>query len=230
MKSTKLILAAGIAVASLAGMARADLLLSGTTAGFFQPTANPNTVITNSGDGSFASFRTGVPVDGSFKSGVVFTGHDFTNVGSGDTFSLGMLTYYNGITKIGTSSASALLDFSLNLTDPSTGLVNLTTITFGVDATINTPPNLVPDVFTASFTQPADVMIGDQRVRFHINGLPTSTDLAENHSIDLGSVTVTYLSPVPEPAVYGLTGAAGLLALAAYRRRAKSRSLRPIAA
>lgn len=229
MKSTKLIFAAGIAVASLAGMARADLLLSGTTAGFFQPSANPNTVITNSGDGSFASFRTGVPVDGSFKSGVVFTGQDFTHIGDGDTFSLGMLTYYNGITKIGTSSGSALLDFSLNLTDPSTGLVNLTTITFGVDATINTPPNLVPDVFTASFTQPADVMIGDQWVRFRINGLPTSTDLAENHMIDLGSVTVTYLSPVPEPAVYGLTGAAGLLALAAYRR-AKSRSPRPIAA
>jgi len=186
-------------------------------------------VITNADDGSFASFRTGVPVGDSFKSGVVFNGRDFANIGDGDTFSLGMLTYYNGITKIGTSSANALLDFSLNLTDPSVGVVHLTTINFGVDATVNTPPNLVPDVFTASFTQPADVKIGDQLVRFRINGLPASTQLAEDHWADLASVTVTYLSPVPEPAVYGLTAAGGLLMLAAYRRKIASRSARPLA-
>ena len=211
--------------AAVAGVAHAELLLSGNTGGFFQASPNPNTVITNSPDGMAASFRTGVPVDGSFKSGVNFNGHDFLGIGSGDTFSLGLLTYYNGITRIGTSSGSALLDFYLNLDDPALGSVHLTTITFGVDATINTPPNLIPDAFTASFTQPPDVLIGDQWVRFRINGLPASTELPEDTWTDLASVTVTYLNPVPEPATYGLCGALGLIALAGYRRLRGQRAL-----
>jgi hypothetical protein len=117
-----------------------------------------------------------------------------------------------------------LLDFSLNLDDPAVGQVHLTTFTFGVDATVNTPPNLIPDVFTASFTQPPDVLIGDQWVRFRINGLPASTELSEDHWIDLASVTVTYLNPVPEPATYGLCGALALIGVAGYRRLRRQRA------
>jgi hypothetical protein len=216
--SRHLIASTTLFFASMTGTALADLRLTGTTGGFFQPSSNPNTTISNSPDGMTASFRTGVPVSGSFQSGVKFNGHEFSDVGSGDTFSLGMLTYYNGITQIGTSSGNALLDFYLNLDDPTVGLVHLTTIDFGIDATINTPPNLIPDAFTASFTQPPDVLINDQLVRFRINGLPTKTNLPENEWINLGSVTVTYLSPVPEPAAYGLVAALGLIGLIGYRR------------
>jgi PEP-CTERM motif-containing protein len=207
-----------VALAFTAGIARADLLLSGSTAGSFQASPNPNTVISNSPDGMFASFRTGVPVGSSFKSGVQFNGSDFMNIASGDTFSLGLLTYFNGITQIGTSSGTAMLDFSLNLSDPAVGLVHLTTVTFGIDATVNTPPNLIPDAFTASFTQPPAVLIGDQWVKFTINGLPTTTELGEDMRVDLGSVTVSFLNPVPEPATYGLLGGLGLMGLVAYRR------------
>lgn len=216
--SRHLVASTALVFATMTGTAFADLRLTGTTGGFFQASPNPNTTITNSPDGMSASFRTGVPVSGSFQSGVKFNGHDFSDIGSGDTFSLGMLTYYNGITRIGTSSGNALLDFYLNLDDPAVGLVHLTTIDFGIDATVNTPPNLIPDAFTASFTQPPDVLINDQLVRFRINSLPTTTKLSENNWIDLASVTVTYLSPVPEPAAYGLVAAMGLIGLIGYRR------------
>ena len=219
MKLTRIVIASTtVGFAAAAGVAHAEPLLSGNTGGSFQASSNPYTVITNSADGMAASFRTGVPVGGSFKSGVNFNGHDFTGIGNGDTFSLGLLTYFNGITRIGTSSGSALLDFYLDLDDPAVGEVHLTTITFGVDATINTPPNLIPDAFTASFTQPPDMLIGNQWVRFRINGLPASTELPEDKWADLASVTVSYLSPVPEPATYGVCGALGLIVLAGYRR------------
>src|SRR5438105_4134807 len=82
-------------------------------------------------------------------------GSDFTGITSGDTFALGGIAYYNGITRIGTSSANALFDFYINLDSPTVSTLWLTTIKFGIDATINSPGSLIPDTFTASFTQPA---------------------------------------------------------------------------
>ena len=208
-------LATGLALAASAAHA---LTLSGSTAGFFQGTSSGSTIITNTPDGSFASFRTGVPVGQSFKSGVEFTAVDFTNIQSGDTFALGSLVYYNGVTKIGTSSAEALFDFYINLTSPTVSSLLLTTVKFGIDATVNPKGNLKPDVFTASFTQPPPVLIDGTWVKFTINDLPDSTPVRENHFVKLADVTVTFLSPVPEPATYGLMGAIGLMGLAGYRR------------
>jgi len=193
------------------------LTLSGSTAGFFEGTSSGNTTITNT-DGSFASFRTGLPVDGSFKSGVTFTGKDFTGITSGDTFALGGIAYYNGITTRGTSSAEALFDFYINLDSPTVSTLWLTTVKFGIDATINTPGNLAPDLFTATFTQPAPVLIDGTWVKFTINDLPAATAVKEGSIVTLADVTVTFLNPVPEPATYGLMGALSLMGLAGYRR------------
>lgn len=209
------------------------LTLSGSTAGFFEGVSSGNTTITNTVDGSFASFRTGKPVPNSFKSGVVFNGSDFTGISSGDTFALGVIKYYNGVTKIGTSSADALFDFYISLDNPAMSPILLTTVTFGIDATINDSHNKNPDSFTASFTQPAPVWIDGTWVKFTINDLPASTKVKENSIVQLADVTVTFLTPVPEPATYGLMGALGLIGLAGYRRfRAQrgSSAMAPMAA
>ena len=217
----RLIVGSAIGLALAAGAAQA-LTLSGSTAGYFEGVSSGNTTITNVPNGSFASFRTGLPVNGSFKSGVVFNAESFSSINSGDTFALGLVTYYNGITRIGTSSANALFDFYINLDSPTVSSILLTTVNFGIDATINTPQNTNPDVFTASFTQPAPVLIDGQWVKFTINDLPDSTMVKENTFVKLADVTVTFLnqpmSPVPEPATYGIMGALGLIGLAGYRR------------
>ncbi len=219
-----LTIGSALALALLIGpAAHAGLVLSGSTTGAFEGSSGGFTEINNAADGSFASFRTGVPVDGSFKSGVVFNGQTFSNVHSGDTFALGMITYYNGITKIHTSSATADLDFALNLTDPALGNIDLTTIHFGIDATINSG-SLKPDLYTASFTNPAPVLIGDTWVKFSLNDLPSATQVNENTWVQLANVTVTYLSPIPEPSTYGLMGAAALCGVAALRRFRGKRS------
>lgn len=215
----RLIVGSAIGLALAASVAQA-LTLSGSTAGKFDGVSSAHTTIMNVPDGSFASFRTGTPVNGSFKSGVVFNAASFTNLTSGDTFGLGVITYYNGITRIGTSSADALFDFYINLNSPTVGSFLLTTVDFGIDATVNTPQNTNPDVFTASFTQPAPILIDGQWVKFTINDLPATSSVKENTFVKLAEVTVTFLnmSPVPEPATYGLMGALGLMGLVGYRR------------
>lgn len=227
MKNKLSILSAAVlGLMCLAGAARAELVLSGSTAGYFQGSSSGSTVVNNAWDGSTASYRTGVPVNGSFKSGVEYLAASFNNVHSGDSFDFGFITYYNGRTQVGTSSSTAMFDFYLDLSDPDWAPFKLTTITFGIDATVNTLPMLQPDVFTASFTQPAPVLIGDQWVKFTINDLPATVSVTEDTWLSVANVTVTYFSPVPEPATFGIFGAVSLLGLAAYRRhRAKKTGL-----
>lgn len=211
----------GLVLVLTATTTRAGFLLSGDTAGFFQPVASPNATIANAADGSHASFRTGVPVGNSFKSGVKFNTHEFENIGNGDTFSFGLLTYYNGISRLGTSSGTSRFNLYLNFDDPALGKVHLTTITFGINATVNSSAQASPDAFTASFLQPSPLWLGDEWVKFTINGLSKSTLVAENTCADLASITVTVL--IPETSTYAaILGVAIMGFTAVYRRRVVS--------
>jgi len=216
----KLITGSILGLTLFGSVASAALVLSGTTAGAFQGVSSGNTTINNAPDELSASFLTGVPVSGSAKSEIQFVGQSFTNISDGDVFGLGMISYFNGITRIGTSSANALFDFKIKLDDPVVSAFTLTTINFGIDATVNTPENLVPDQFTATFSQPAPVLIDGTWVTFSIADLPGFSLVAENTWVTLAEVTVHFneMTPAPEPGTYGLIGAVGLLGLAGYRR------------
>jgi hypothetical protein len=208
-------LAAAFAAATTS--TKADLILTGNLIGIFQSSANPHTTIFNSAEGD-ASFRTGTPVLNSFQSGIDFRSEAFTDVASGAALSLGMFTYYNGITKIGTSSSSAVLDLYLELTGSELSWVHLTSMTFGIDATTNTSGNLVADSYTVSFTQPSEMWIGGEWTKFLIGGLPSTTSLAENTWSKVGSLTFTTgpATSVSEDGVSGLFLALGLVALIVY--------------
>ena len=215
----KLIVGSVLGLALCGNLATAALVLSGNTAGAFEGVSSGFDVITNSPDGLNASFRTGSPVN-SFQSGISFSGQSFSGLSDGQVFGLGMVTYFNGITRRNTSSADALFDFKLHLDNPVVDTFKLTTIKFGIDATPNTAGQLKPDQFTASFTQPAPVLIDGTWVTFKISGLPDFTLVPEDTMVKLADVTVHFhsMSPVPEPATYGLIGALGLLGLVGYRR------------
>lgn len=195
---------------------RAGPMLAGDVMGFFQPASGSGTTVVNS-DGD-ASFRTGSALNGSFRSGLEFHGDSFAGLIPGEALSLGLLTYYNGITRIGTSSADALLDLFLAFDDPAIGWVQLTTIRFGIDATANSGGSLVPDMFTATFLQPELVWIGGGWANFTISGLPASVQLAENTSTTLGKLTVTYF-PVPEGGTTILLLGIATLCFGAWGRR-----------
>jgi hypothetical protein len=184
----------------------------------------------NSADGD-ASFHTGKAVSNSFQSGVNFNSATFSNLSVGDELSLGMLTYYNGITTIGTSSGNAVLDLYLQLTDPESSRILLTAMTFGIDATTNTWGNLIPDNYTVSFTQPSEAWIGGEWIKFSITGFPPVTSLAENTWENIGSLTFTSTAgttmPVPEGGVTGLFLAMGLVTIMGCQRSLHRAATRP---
>ena len=180
-----------IAVAcTFVGKVRADLFLAGDLVGIFSGSGGGNVDIANFSDGN-ASFRTGTATDNSFRSGVTFTGGAFTGVTEGETVSLGSLSYYNGITKIGTSSHGAVLDLYLRLTDPLASWIHLSTLNFVIDATLNARGNEVPDNFLADYTSAGSAWIGGEKVEFSIGGLPAMTSVAENSKVDLGNLTLS---------------------------------------
>lgn len=183
---------------SLAGEVRANLFLSGDVVGIFHSDGGPNPDISRSADGA-ASFRTGIAAENSFKSGVTFIGGAFDGVGEGDTVSLGDLNYYNGITRAGTSSHSAVLDLYLRLADPSANWIHLTTLNFTIDATLNAKGREVPDNFLVKYNVLESAQVGGEWLEFGITGLPAATAVAENSKADPGNLMMTVKSGVPVP-------------------------------
>ena len=196
------------------------LLLSGDTVGVFRPVTGSSAAAANSPDRWGSSFRIGVPMNHSFQSGVSFNGHDFVDLQDGDLFSPGLITYYNGINRLGTSSGNALLDLFWQPRGTA-DLIPLTTINFGIDATANSRGTPVPDTFRSSFIQPEPVRLGDQWVRFTVTGLPDLFQLAENSTVDLGGLTVAF---IPEPQTNAmLLGLATLCFVLTVSKSARSR-------
>lgn len=221
--------AAALGLALTCSLAHAQLLLSGYTTGSFVDLSEPNTTVANAGDGSWATFHTGIAASGSTQSKIEFANTTFTDVGSGEPIQVGLFEITNGMTLIGSGAPTAKFNLGLELTSPVMQSVALTQITFHVDHTPNLP-GAIPDTFSASFTQPTAVKIGDYLVQFHVNFDPAEFQVAENTMVQRGDVTVTF-TPVPEPATYAAWGAAVLVGLVGYRRlRARSASSLPAAA
>ena len=212
-------------------VANAQLLLSGHTTGSFDDLLEANTTVTNSGDGSWAKFHTGIPVMGSTQSKIDFTNVDFSNVGSGEPIQVGLFNITNGMTQIGSGAPTARFNVGLVLTSPEWQTVAISTINFHIDHTVNLPNSAIPDVFAVSFQQPAPMMIQDFLVQFHVNVEPLVFQIAENATIQKGDITVTF-TPVPEPSTYAAWGAALLVGFVAYRRvrSGQANSALPVAA
>jgi hypothetical protein len=198
-------------------VANAQLLLSGHTTGSFDDLAEANTTVTNSADGSWATFRTGVPASGSTQSSIEFTNVAFNNVGSGEPIQVGLFEITNGMTNIGSGAPTARFNVGLQLTSPEWMEVAIATINFHIDHTPNLPNTGIPDTFAVSFEQPAALLIQDFLVQFHVNVDPLEFQIAENATITKGDITVSF-TPVPEPSTYAAWGAALLVGFVAFRR------------
>lgn len=212
----RLVFAAALALALTCSMAHAQLLLSGHTTGSFVDLGEPNTTVSNAGDGSWATFATGVPVEGSVQSQIEFANDTFTNVASGQPIQVGLFSITNGMTEIGSGAQTAAFNLGLQLTSPSMQAVALTQIMFHIDHTPNLP-GAIPDTFAVSFDQPGAMTIGNYLVQFNVNFDPMEFLVAENSTVQRGDVTVTF-TPVPEPSTYAAWGAALLVGFVAVRR------------
>ena len=206
-------------------VANAQLLLSGHTTGSFDDLAEANTTVTNSADGSWAKFATGIPVMGSTQSKIEFTNVAFNDVGSGEPIQVGLFTITNGMTAIGSGAPIARFNVGLELTSPVWQTVAISTINFHIDHTINPPEGGgVPDTFAVSFDQPSPLKIQNTLVQFHVNVSPLEFQVAENATIQKGDITVSF-TPVPEPATYAAWGAALLVCFVSYRRNRGDQAL-----
>ena len=194
----------------------AQLLLSGQTTGSFDDLSEANTTVANGPNGSWATFRTGIPLSGSFQSAIEFTSATFSNVASGEPIQVGLFSITNGITAVGTGAHTARFNLGLQLTAPAWQTVAISTLTFEIDHTPN-GPGAIPDTFSVSFNQPPPVKVKNTLVQFHVNVAPADFQVAENATVQKGDVTVSF-TPVPEPATYAAWGAALLVGFVAYRR------------
>src|SRR5690606_19856247 len=127
-------------------VAHAQLQISGNVYGSFDDLGQPNTTVTNSADGSYALFASGIPYTAAdTQSMIEFNGQSFTYIGEAWVAS-DLFTITNGVTLLGSTAPTAAFNLSIEITDPSSGMHSLSTLVFGIDATPNTN-GFNPDVF-----------------------------------------------------------------------------------
>ena len=161
--------ALALGLALTCSVANAQLLLSGHTTGSFDDLAEANTTVTNSPDGSWATFETGIPVMGSTTSKIEFTNVAFNNVGSGEPIQVGLFNITNGMTEIGSGAPIARFNVGLQLTSPEWQTVAISTINFHIDHTVNLPNSGIPDTFAVSPASARPKLCSDKKMSKHPN-------------------------------------------------------------
>lgn len=203
-----------IALTLLGSVAHAQLLLSGRVTGMFTDTPGAHDSIYNAPDGSFASFKSGVPDQpGGDQTMIEFAAQTFTDIGPGPV-ATDLFKLTNGRNFLGTTASSAHFDLWLELTSPVTSSTLLTPVGFTIMNTPNGDGN-VDDVYSFSSSPISPMMIDNYRVQFMFSA-PDGFTLHEKDSGYMGDLSVRF-TPVPEPSTYALTGAALLMGLVGFR-------------
>lgn len=203
----------------LGAVAHAQLLLSGSITGKFTDSPGAHDTIFNAPDGSWASFKSGVPEHPWYpQTAIEFSKQTFTDIGPG-LVADNIFHVTNGRNWLGTTASAAHFDLWLQLTSPEAHSSLLTPITFTIGNTPNGSGN-VDDKFWVGSSPVAPFKVGDTMVQFTFKA-PSAFSLNENTSGYVGSLWVNF-TPVPEPTTYAAMGASllvGLVGLRALRRR-----------
>lgn len=217
-------------LAALLPTAQAQLVITGSTYGTFEPTAQPNTVIVNGPVTS--TFAAGIPYRKfDHKTSIIFTGSMFTGVDSGDTFSLGTVKFNNGITKLHSTAKTAKMDLFLNIPGHGVSNFKVTTLLFGLDNTDNHGVQNIADLYYIGHTLPNTLKFKDGLAIFNIGltdpsyGIAPGHPVGENHSGTVGITAEVQLVPVPEASTYATCAALGLVGAAGLRRLRRSKSV-----
>lgn len=235
MQQVRLTLLLGAALALTGTVAQAQLLLSGSLTGAFQP-LNPGdrgfgyTTITNTS--SFTRFSSGQQYQGGGQTFIRLDNKTFANAGDGDILAFEFISIFNSNTLVNTTASYANLDLYMNFSDPDLAPFLLTTLTFDIDNTANVGGGSVPDLFFVSYTPLNSLMIGSSLVSFNLE-FPAGyanfpgVSIPERTGARLGllSLNVTEFTPVPEPASFAGAGVVMLGLAGLVRRRRRSPAL-----
>jgi hypothetical protein len=217
---------AALAASLLSSIAHAQLLLSGRITGIFTDSPGLHDTIYNAPDGSYASFKSGVPEHSGFPQTMVeFSQQSFTDIGPG-LVADNIFKVTNGRNWLGTTADAAHFDLWVELTSPESHSSLLTPVSFTINNTPNGNTN-IDDAYHVSSSPIAPFKIDNTMVQFKFTA-PSSFSLHENNAGFVGTLWVNF-TPVPEPSTYALTGA-GLLLGAALFRAMRRRSTTQLAA
>ena len=210
-----------LATALGGSLAHAQLLLSGNVTGKFTDATSGHTTVYNASDGSYASFKSGVPYyAGDPPTTIEFWKKSFTDIGPG-LVADNLFKVTNGLDLRNTTADAAHFTMTLNLTSPEVATRTLA-IPFTITTTKDEPSAPVPDSYTISAGTIAPLDIGHTRVQFTFTA-PADFSVAERDSTNVGSLWV-HFTPIPEASTFALSGAALLLGFIGLRVLSRRKS------